>query len=112
MALLMVVAVGTIQLWLLLYARNTIHASAHEAARAAVERGTTGDEARSAAILMVRRSIGGMADVVTVDVSGRRLVNRRVVTVQVDARVAPTGPLPISVSVRASARVAAAAPPL
>lgn len=111
MALVLAVAAGTMQVALFLFARNMVQASAHEAARAAAERGTRESEARAVATRMSRGAIGGMTRGLAVDLEKRRVGERDVVTVQVATRIAPPGPLPVSVMVRASATVGSSAEP-
>lgn len=112
MVLLFVVTLGVIQIALLLYARNVVHASAHEAARAAIERGVHAREAPVVAADAARAAIGGIARDVRVKFERRRLAQRDVVTVQIVAQVAPTGPVPLSVTMRGLATIATTAEPL
>lgn len=110
-ALVMATAVGAIQVALLLYARNVVQASAHEAARAALERGVSDEEARIVAMRMASTSIGKMARDVAVELDQRRVGRRDIVTVRVAASLVPTGPLPVSVEARGVATVGTAAEP-
>jgi Flp pilus assembly protein TadG len=82
-----------------LYGRNVVAASAHEAARAAIELGGSAGEAEALARATVRRSAGNLVDDYRVNVGSTRSEERVVVRVQVIARLDPPGPLPMHVPV-------------
>ena len=109
--LLMVIALGTMQVAFLLFARNSIQASAHEAARVAIERGADISEARFIAHRVVDASVGGMVNDLRVDVSRDHSGLQQRVTVVVHASVTPSGPVPFEMPVRATARLSTVAEP-
>lgn len=109
--LLMVIALGTMQVAFLLFARNSIQASAHEAARVAIERGADISEARSIAGRLVDASVGGMVNDLRVDVLRDHSALQQRVTVVVRASVRPSGPVPFEMPVRATARLSTVAEP-
>lgn len=99
---LVVLALGVTQVALSLFVRNAVLASAHEGARAAVERGGTDAEAEAWAATVVRRSAGRSVKGLTV----RATAAGELVEVRVTASIAPLGPIPfpMKVSAVASAR--------
>lgn len=103
--LLMMLSLGVIQVALSLYARNIVMSSAHEGARAAIERGT--DEATATAIARdtVRRATGSLVGDLGVQVRSIRRSGELHVTVAVDGVVSDLGPLPFPI--RLSARATA-----
>ena len=109
--LLMVVAVGIIQVALLLYARNVIRSSAHEVARSAIERGVAEAEATAMGATLVRESLGTIVDDVQVQVDARDIGSHRLVAARVDAVLHPPGVLPIEVPVRSFVRLRGTAEP-
>jgi Flp pilus assembly protein TadG len=102
-ALLMLMVLGVVEIAFTLYARNVIAASAHEGARAAVERGRTAAEARAIAEDTVRRSAGGLVDDLAVEVTTRPAADRAVVNVVVSGTVRPFGPVPLPLRLRSQA---------
>ena len=102
---LMLLALGVIQVALSLYARNVVTASAHEGARAAIERGRNEADAAAIARDIVRQASGNLVDDLTVDVATSRRGGDLEVTVSVGGVVTGLGPLPfpIPLSARATA---------
>jgi Flp pilus assembly protein TadG len=102
---LVLLVTGVIQIALGLYARNVIAASAHEGARAAIERGRTAEEASAIARGTVKSAAGGLVDELQVDVASQPVGERQLVVVSVVGRVRPLGPVPITMhlSTRATA---------
>jgi Flp pilus assembly protein TadG len=99
-ALLMLMVLGVVEIAFTLYARNVVAASAHEGARAAIERGRTDAEARAVAEDTVRQSAGGLIDDLAVGVDTRADGDRSVVSVVVTGTVRPFGPVPLPVRLR------------
>jgi hypothetical protein len=93
----MLLALGVIQVALVLYARNVVAASAHEGARAAIERGTSQDDAAVIAREVVRSATGTLVDDLAVDVDARRRGDELTVVVRVSGVVTDLGPLPIPI---------------
>jgi Flp pilus assembly protein TadG len=102
-ALLMLMVLGVVEIAFTLYARNVVAASAHEGARAAIERGRTAAEARALAEDTVRQSAGGLIDDLAVGVDTRAAGDHSVVNVVVTGTVRPFGPVPLPVRVRSQA---------
>lgn len=109
--LLMVVAVGSMQASLLLYTRNLVQASAHEAARAASVRGLDDGEARTIADRVVHRSVGSITRNLEVALERKRAGSLMFVSVQVRAVAEPTGPVPVIVPIHSVAEIRTAAEP-
>ena len=105
MILLLLLMLGVIQVGLALYARNVVIASAHEGARAAVEREASGGDAEEVAITTVQQSAGGLVRNLNVDVDTSRSRGLTNLTVRVTGTVGSLGPvpIPIPVSVQATA---------
>ena len=100
---LLLLALGIVQLALALYGRNVVIASAHEGARAAVERGRSPEEVIAIAERTVRSATGGLVDdlrieVVTTDGGGDALVRVRLV-----GKLSVLGPLSLPIPVEATA---------
>lgn len=111
MVLLLLLMLGVIQVGLALYARNVLIASAHEGARAAVERGASGSDAETIATAAVRRSAGGLVRDLQVDVEASRSIDATIVTVHVAGTVGSFGPVPIPVPVSVDATATRPEPP-
>jgi Flp pilus assembly protein TadG len=94
---------GVVEIAFSLYARNVVAASAHEGARAAIERGRSTAEAEAIATETVRRSAGGLVDELGVDVGSQLIEGRSVVNVVVTGRVKPFGPIPFPMHLRTEA---------
>lgn len=95
--LLMFLALGVIQVGFVLYARNVVAASAHEGARAAIERGTSRDDAAAIAQDVVKRAAGGLVDGLEVVVGADERGDELTVVVQVSGIVTDLGPIPFPV---------------
>lgn len=103
-SMVLLLALGIIQVALTLYARNVVLASAHEGARAAVELGRSLDEAEQVAAAAVADAVGGLTSDVDVEVAAVRLQKQDRFEVVVRASLKDVGivPLPISVTARAN----------
>ena len=95
--LLMLLALGVIQVALVLYARNIVAASAHEGARTAIERGSTEADAAVIARDVVRRATGALVDDLDIDVDSIQRGDELTVVVRVSGVVTDLGPLPIPI---------------
>jgi Flp pilus assembly protein TadG len=100
---LLLLVTGVIQIALGLYARNVVAASAHEGARAAIERGRTAEEASVIARDTVNSAAGGLVAGLRVDVSSQSVGERQLVVVTVAGRVRPLGPVPVTMHLSTSA---------
>jgi TadE-like protein len=102
---LMLLAMGVVEVALFLYGRNMLAASAHEGARAAIELGTDLEDASAIATTTIEKSTGRLLEDVEVAVSLEDLGERSIVVVEVTGRINAPGPIPFgpSVSARASA---------
>lgn len=92
---LMTLSLGVTQVAFTLYARNVVAASAHEGARAALERGRTNAEADTIVRDVVAQATGRLIKELDVQVATGRLGARRFVTVRVEGVVTEFGPVPI-----------------
>ena len=95
MVLLATVAVAIVQMALVVFARNTLAAAAHEGARLAVERNQDPKIATSSVRDLVEDVVGGLVkdiDVVVEEVDGQ-------VRVLVAGHVDTIGPLPLGIPV-------------
>ena len=101
--LLMLLALGVIQVALSLYARNVVAASAHEGARAAVERGFDSQRAEAIVRETVRQATGSLVDDLSVDVRTLRRGGRVVVNVHVGGIVNDLGPIPFPIPLSSNA---------
>lgn len=95
---LMLLVLGVIEIAFALYARNVVSASAHEAARHAVEIGRDPDTARSVARSTVVQAAGGLVDGLTIGVRSSATRGRRSVEVIVSGRMKPFGPVPLPIA--------------
>ncbi len=100
---LMFFTLGVIGFALALYGRNVLIASAHEGARAALERGANVDEAVAVARETVRRAAGGFIDGLRVSVAVGNSVERQHLRVTASGRISVLGPVEIPLSVTAAA---------
>lgn len=100
MVLVLLLALGVIQVALVLYGRNVVLSATHEGARAAAERGRDAGDARSVAMVTIRRAAGGLVRDLDVKVAVGEGVTP-VVAVEVTGRIGTLGPVPISIPVRA-----------
>ncbi|MFN2524750.1 MAG: TadE family protein [Actinomycetota bacterium] len=96
-------SLGIIGVALALYGRNVLIASAHEGARAAMERGTDLSEAAEIARETVRRAAGGLIEDLEVTVAMREFQGRNRVRVLASARIRVLGPVRVPMSVTAAA---------
>ncbi len=108
---LMMLALGSIQVTLLLFAGNVVKASAHEAARAAIEIGADEQAAATVARDSVRRSVGGLVEDLEVSLERAPAPQGALVAVDVRATVSLMGPVPFTFPLSGRARVLAARPP-
>lgn len=104
--LLMLLALGVIQVGLVLYARNVVAASAHEGARAAIERGTSRSDAAAIAQDVVRRASGSLVDDLDVQVGADERGDELIVVVRVSGVVTDLGPIPFPVPLSSTATAA------
>jgi TadE-like protein len=102
-AFFMLLAMGVVQVVMLLYARNMVAASAHEGARAALELGRNPRSADQIARATIRDSTGSLLDGVDVDVMIQGAGGRSVVVVDVSGRLSYPGLFPFSPSITARA---------
>jgi Flp pilus assembly protein TadG len=102
-ALFMLLAMGVVEVALVLYGRNIISAAAHEGARAAIELGQDPRAATTIATRTVKRSAGGLLEDVEVAVDVVELDGRSIVVVEVAGRLHAPGPIPFAPSVNARA---------
>lgn len=105
--LLMVIVLGVVEVAFALYSRNVVAAAAHEGARAALEFGSTADEAARVARSTVETSAGGLVTDLEIDVARSATDRERRVVVQVTGRLKPFGPVPIAVPFRETAHAVA-----
>ena len=105
MGLLLLLVLGVIEVAFALYGRNVVLSSAHEGARAAVELGRDPSDAIAVARRVVAQSAGGLVDELDVDVGIADNDRSVVVVVDVSGLIRSWGPvpLPVPVSVRATA---------
>lgn len=101
--LLMTLMLGVVQVAFALYARNVVAASAHEGARAAVERGRSPAEAAAIAKDVVGRATGRLIDDLTVDVATNRSAGNRTITVRVRGLITDFGPVPLPIPLSSTA---------
>lgn len=101
MLLLVLLALGIVQVALVLYARNVMIASAHEGARAAVERGADPRDAGAVAAGVVRAATGRLVRDLRVRTKVARGRVSSTVTVSVTGIIHAPGPLPIPVRIAA-----------
>jgi hypothetical protein len=105
--LLVFMFLAVVEVAFTLYARNVIAASAHEGARAAVERGRSVAEAEAIAVETVRRSAGGLINGLRVDVGVSAAGDRSIVSVTVGGVLEPFGPVPLPMNLRTDAHAVA-----
>ena len=107
---LLFLSLGVIQTALTLYARNVVAASAHEGARAALERGRTHGEAAAIAQDVIRTATGRLVSDLDVGMSSRRTGNELSVTVVITGVVDRLGPIPVPIPLRAVATARTSSP--
>jgi Flp pilus assembly protein TadG len=103
MAILLFLALGTVQVAFALYGRNAMAASAHEGARAAIEFGRSPADAIAVARRTVLRSAGGLVEGLRVGVTIQRIGADSVVRVHVSGWLKALGPVPLPLPVDAVA---------
>lgn len=105
---LMLLSLGVIQVALALYARNIVISSAHEGARAAIERGTDEDTAASIARETVRQATGSLVDDLEIDVRSIERSGELHVAVHLKGVVSDLGPIPIPITLSSTATASSA----
>lgn len=100
---LMLFTLGILQLALVLYGRNVVIASAHEGARAAVERGRSAEDAIVVAQRTVRSAAGGLVDDLRIDVESAQTGNESLLRVRLTGKLRVLGPLSLPIPVEATA---------
>lgn len=101
--ILMLIALGVIEVALALYGRNVLISSAHEGARAAIERGRDPQEANAIARRIVESAAGGLVEDLEVSIIQRRVGVRSVIRVNVSGVVNSFGPVPLPIPVSTNA---------
>lgn len=111
--LLVVFSLGVIQVGLTLYARNVLVSSAHEGARAAIERGRTPAEAQAIAADVIAEAAGGLLDDIEVRAVSSVAGETETIVVRVQGALTTFGvvPLPLRFETSASASRPAAVIP-
>ena len=94
---------GVVEVAFAVYGRNVVASSAHEAARVALELGSSGVDGEAVASHTVERAAGNLIEGYEVAVSSHRSGDRVALTVRVKGAMDPPGPLPIRVPVDLSA---------
>lgn len=101
--ILMLIALGVMEVALALYGRNVLISSAHEGARAAVERGRDPQEADAIARRSVESAAGGLIDELEVSVIEQQVGFSSVIRVNVSGVVNSFGPVPLPIPVSTNA---------
>ena len=101
--ILLLLALGTVQVAFALYARNVMAASAHEGARAAIELGRSPADAIAVARRTVVRSAGGLVEGLRVGVTIQSTGTDSVVRVRIRGWLKALGPVPLPLPVDAVA---------
>lgn len=101
--LLVIFALGVIQVGLTLYARNVLVSSAHEGARAAIERGRTPHEAQAIATDVISRAAGGLLDDIDVQASSSVVGDTETIVVRVEGALTGFGVVPLPLRFETSA---------
>jgi len=94
-SMVLLLALGAIEVAFALYARNVLAASAHEGARAAIELGRSPEDAVAVAGATVRRAAGGLVSDLDISVATGAVNGRSVVRVHVTGSLKPFGPVPL-----------------
>jgi Flp pilus assembly protein TadG len=94
---------GAIQVALVLYARNVVASSAHEAARALIELPADPGRAQLIARDTVSRAAGKLVDGLVVTARIVRAGDRTIAQVEVSGLLSPVGLLPVSLPVTTTA---------
>lgn len=103
--ILLVLALGAIEVAFALYARNVVAASAHEGARAALERGRTPQDAALVARRAVELSAGSLVVGLHVVTQVRRAGGESSVRVRVTGVMRTLGPVPVPIPLSSTATV-------
>lgn len=111
MAFLMLLCLGVCQLALTLYARNTVIANAHEAARSAIELGRDPSEVEAIAREAVDRAAGRVVDELGVVINTTADSEEVAVSVTLTGVLHAFGPLPMNLPVEVTARSSRAVVP-
>lgn len=99
MLFLMFLVMGVVQLGLTLYGRNVVAASAHEAARSAIELGADPASAADIADRSVRRGAGGVVKDIVVETTVERSSDHVAVQVRVHGKLRAFGPIPMELPI-------------
>jgi TadE-like protein len=102
---LMVLALGTIEVALTLYGRDVVAAAAHEGARSALEVGGDAASASELARTTVRRASGSLVRDLKIQVTSQKLGAASYVQVRVAGWLRLIGPVPLPIPVTAIATV-------
>ncbi|MCA1617061.1 MAG: pilus assembly protein [Acidobacteria bacterium] len=101
--LLMMLSLGVVQVAFTLYSRNIVAASAHEGARAALERGRTNAEAESIVRDVIARATGRLVKDLSVDIATTKSTTGRSIIVRVRGLMSDFGPVPIPIPLSSTA---------
>ncbi len=96
---LLLLTVGTIQMALSLYARNTVMSAVHDGVRAAVEVGAGEDDAAVTARGVIHRSAGSLIDELHVVAVTQRMGDRHRIRLTASGLLDAPGPIPIRIPV-------------
>jgi hypothetical protein len=99
MAMLLFLALGTIQVALTLYARNVVQAAVHDGARAVVEVGGADTDAETVARAVIERSAGSLLDDLDIETAVDSGGDRLLVHVRATGRLVAPGPIPIGLPI-------------
>ena len=97
--LLLLLALGTIQVALTLYARNVVQAAVHDGSRAMVEVRGTGTDADALVRTVIERSAGGLLDDLHVETAADEIADRLRVRVRATGTLRPPGPIPLELPI-------------
>lgn len=101
--ILLLIVLGVLEVAFALYGRNVLISSAHEGARAAVERGRDPQEVDAIARRTVESAAGALVDELEISVIERRVGVGSVIRVNVSGVVNSFGPVPLPIRVSAAA---------
>jgi Flp pilus assembly protein TadG len=102
---LMGIGLSVVQVALSIYASNVVADSAHQGARAALERDARSEDASAAARSWVEGAAGKLVQDLDISTTVSRQGDLSVVRVIVTGTIRPLGPLPISIDVEEVATV-------
>lgn len=97
--MLLLLALGTIQVALTLYARNVVQAAVHDGSRAMVEIRGAGTDANALVRRVIDRSAGGLLDDLQVVTAADEISDRLRVRVRVTGTLRPPGPIPLGLPI-------------